>query len=188
MLASVLIAGAAVEGGAVGAGGVGTATRPGSTSTGHAKARQGDTTWAVARLERLAERVDRLTTAVEDDCAAHATGQVREFFRQHPCEALFRALFEIREGDTVVRVAIAAVDMPDADLARQYQDVIDGEGTGTVRPLRRTGRGDDTGFDGTAYESARDDSTVVIAQAEPVGRAPRAVELAERAVNAATSG
>jgi hypothetical protein len=194
VLATVLFAGG-VEGGAAGvagSGGTASAARSGSGSgsgSGHARARDADTARVVVRLERLAERVDRLTARADDDCAAHATGRVREFFRQHPCEALFRALFEVRDGRRgVVRVAVASVDLPDADLARQYQELIDGEGTGTVRPLTRNGRGDDADFDGVAYESAREGTTVVISQAEPVGRAATTVDLAEDAVNAATSG
>ncbi|MCO1655804.1 hypothetical protein [Pseudonocardia humida] len=85
-------------------------------------------------------------------------------------------------------MAVTSVDMPDIDLAVRYQELIDGKGTGTVRPLARDGRGDDTGFDGVAYESAREGSTVVISQAEPIGRVGRALDLAEDAVNAATSG
>jgi hypothetical protein len=72
-------------------------------------------------------------------------------------------------------------------LARQYQDLIDSPGTGTLRPLTRDGRRDDTDFDGVAYESGRDGITVVIAQAEPVGRTAKVVELAELAVGTATS-
>ncbi|HZG92986.1 MAG TPA: hypothetical protein VEZ42_22485 [Pseudonocardia sp.] len=140
------------------------------------------------RLERMAGQVDQLTAAADDDCASHATGEVRAFFEQNPCTALFRALFEVRDGRRgVVHVAVAWVDMPDADLARRYQDVIDAEGTGTVRPLTRDGRRDDTNFNGSAYESAREDVSVVIAQAEPVGRTRTTLELAENAVNTATS-
>jgi hypothetical protein len=188
--AALAISSNGVVGAGSSAGGAATgASRSLSNSSGHARARNADTARVVVRLERLAERVDHLTTRADGDCAAHATGRVREFFRLHPCEALFRALFEVRDGRRgVVRVAVTSVDMPDADLARQYQELIDGEGTGTVRPLASNGRGDDAGFDGVAYASARDGTTVVISQAEPIGRAATTVDLAEDAVNAATSG
>lgn len=173
--------------GTAGSGAAGAAARPGSGSSSQANAGVRDVARIAARLDRLGGRVDQLTSGEDQDCAAHATDQVREFFLEHPCTALFRVRFEIREGPVVVHVAVARVDMPDADQARQYQQVIDAEGTGTVRPLRRDGRRDDTSFDGVAYASVREDVTVVISQAAPVGRTRAADNLAELAVEAATS-
>jgi hypothetical protein len=178
-------AGAGVSGG-TSSGSAGTSARSGSSQV---RAVSRDAGRVAVRLQRLGKKVDQVTSAVDTDCAAHATDQVKAFFLEHTCVALFRVLFDVRDGGRpVLRVAVAWVDMPDADLARQYQDLIDRDGTGTVRPLTRDGRRDDTSFDGIAYASARDDATVVIAQAEPVGRANAVEELAESAVDAAASG
>lgn len=193
VLAVVLALGSGTTGsaGAVASGGTssssaGTSARSGS---GQLRAVSRDAGRIAVRLDRLGKRVDRVTSAADTDCAAHATGEVQAFFRANPCVALFRVLFDVRDaGRPVLRVAVAVVDMPDAESARRYQRLVDRDGTGTVRPLTRDGRRDDTRFDGIAYASAREDTTVVISQAEPVGRAGAVHDLAETAVEAAASG
>lgn len=140
----------------------------------------------IARLDRVADRVEPLTSAAGADCAAPATERVRDFFQQHACTDLLRARYRIQDGSAVVDVAVAWVDMPDAGRAEQYQTLIDTEGTGTVRPLTRDGSATDTSFGGTAYDSVREGGTVLIAQAAPVDGGG-AGDLAERAVQAATA-
>jgi hypothetical protein len=187
-LAAALSAGPGGAATSAAASGGSTAARSSSGGSSQVRATARDVGRVVDRLQRLEKRVDQITSETDDDCAAHATGQVRAFLVEHPCTALVRALFEVRDGRTpVLRVAVAYVDMPDAELARQYQRLIDRDGTGTVRPLNRTGRGDDPHFDGIAYASTSEGSTVVIAQAAPVGRVRRAEALAEEAVELAAS-
>lgn len=179
--------GGAVAGG-IGSDAAGASARSSTGSSGQARATSRETTQVVTRLRRLEKVVDQLNSASDDNCADHATGQVREFFVEHPCTALFRALFELRDhGRPVLRVAVAWVDMPDADQAAQYQQIIDRDGTGTVRPLTPDRRRDDANFDGIAYASSRDGVSVAIAQAEPVGRARQAAAIADTAVGLATS-
>lgn len=190
-VALALTSGTTGSAGAVASGGTSSSSAGTSARSGSAQVRaiSRDAGRIAVRLQRLGEQVDQVTSAADTDCAAHATGEVRAFFRENPCAALFRVLFDVRDaGRPVLRVAVAVVDMPDAESARSYQRLIDRDGTGTVRPLTRDGRRDDTGFDGIAYASARDDTTVVISQAEPVGRAGAVRDLAERAVEAAASG
>jgi hypothetical protein len=109
---------------------------------------------------------------------------VQDFFRTHPCTALFRALLEVRDGrNNVALVAIAWVDMPDANQALQLQRLMDRFGTGNITELSRENGGQR--FSGQYYRSARDDATVVNVQAEPVGVAGEAIDLARRTVDSA---
>jgi hypothetical protein len=113
---------------------------------------------------------------------AHSYGQAQIFFRAHPCTALFRALLEVRDGRSYVAlVAVAWVDMPSTEDARRLQQLVDRDGTGNVTELSRERGGQR--FSGDYYRSARDDTTFVNVQAEPVGRARAAVELAISAAN-----
>jgi hypothetical protein len=109
---------------------------------------------------------------------------VQDFFQTHPCTALFRALLEVRDGrSNVALVAIAWVDMPDANQAQQLQHLMDQFGTGNITELSRENGGQR--FSGQYYRSARDDTTVVNVQAEPVGTAGEAINLARRTVDSA---
>jgi hypothetical protein len=108
---------------------------------------------------------------------------VQDFFRANPCTALFRALLEIRDNrGNVAILAVAWVDMPDADKARELQQLMDRGGTGNITELSRERGGQR--FSGDYYRSAREDATVVNVQAEPVGRARAALELARVATDA----
>lgn len=137
------------------------------------------------RLARTGRDVRRLDGAVGTDCAAVSYGQVRTFFTTHPCTAVGRALFEVREGGARVLVAVAVVEMPTGDDAVAFRQLVDTDGTGNVRELR-TPRG--VRWTGRYYGSARDGSTVVNVQAEPVGGSGAGTRLAGRVVREATSG
>ncbi|WP_219414814.1 hypothetical protein [Pseudonocardia nigra] len=125
-------------------------------------------------------RVDSRFEA-DDDCAAHSYGQVQEFFRAQPCATLFRALFTVRDARrNVVLVAVAWVEMPDAASAREYHRLVDTHGTGNVTELsRERGPYRRVRFTGEQYASRRDGTTLVNAQAQPVGRTAGVVDLAE---------
>jgi len=62
--------------------------------TARGKARDRDTGRVIARLARQGLRVRERGARADTDCAAHSYGQVRVFFQDHPCTALFRALLE----------------------------------------------------------------------------------------------
>ena len=111
---------------------------------------------------------------------------MREFFRDCPCSALFRALFEVRdERGNVVLVAVAWVDLPDVRQARGFKELVDRDGTGNITELsRETGPYQDVRFTGDHYASVRDAATVINAQAQPVRRSRAATDLAERVVSA----
>lgn len=192
--AAVLALGVAAGGG-LGIGAAGSTGTAGSSSVGsgsaargstngtsaRGKARDRSTVQTAARLVRQGLRVQEREVDASTDCAAHSYGQVQDFFLTHPCATMFRALLEVRDnGSAVALVAVAWVDMPDADQARQLQQLIDGNGTGNVTELSRE-RGRQR-FSGEYYRrSVREDSTVINVQAEPVGRTRAAITLAQQA-------
>lgn len=178
----------------LGAGGTGvassaglTGTRASSSSVPKSKAaRDRAIRKVVQRLIRENFDVEGQYSSDADDCAEHSYGQVQQFFEEHPCTGLFRALFEVRDRrGGLVLVAIAWVDMPDARSARQFKDLVDVHGTGNITELNREREGyryRNVRFTGERYASRREDNSVVNAQAEPVGRAAVPGALAELAV------
>jgi hypothetical protein len=180
---------AGVAGGGASAGGGTVAERSASGSQGggaQVRARAKSTTRVVQRLRSRGLRVSERGVDADDDCAAHSYGQVREFFGRQPCTALYRALFEVRDGRVTVVVAVAWVDMPDDDQARRLQQLVDRNGTGNLTELTKEGRGPrSVQWTGQHYTSARDGVTFVNAQAEPVGSTARAIGLAESVAMAA---
>jgi hypothetical protein len=180
LLGAVVLA-LALAGGAGGAG-VGTGssgglTQPGSSTS--AKARDRDPGPVLRRLAARNLDVQQQDAEVDSDCAAHSYGAVRRWFAEHPCAALFRTSFIVRAtGGQTVLVAVAWVDMPSAASAREFHELVDGEGTGNVTELtRERGRYTDVRFTGEHYESAREDITVVNVQAQPVERGVAPAEL-----------
>lgn len=112
-------------------------------------------------------------------------GHVRTFFAETPCTAVGRAVFEVRQHGSRVIVAVAVVDMPTTEGATSLKRLVDTHGTGNIRELR-TPRG--VRWTGEHYTSARDGTTVVNAQAEPVGSSAAAARLASRASREAATG
>jgi hypothetical protein len=151
------------------------------------QARDRDSAQLLSRLVRQGLRVEQRFSSDDSDCVAHSYGLVREFFRDNPCSALFRALFEIQDKrGNVVLVAVAWVDMPDAPQARTFKDLVDRDGTGNVTELsRERGPYQNVRFSGDHYTSIREDATVINTQAQPVRRSRTADALAERIVSAA---
>ncbi len=160
--------------GAAGVADVGTALGRPSAPKSHAKARQKDPARTILRLERRGLKVRERSRSIDGDCAAHSYGQVRTWFRDHPCDALFRTLFEITDGhggDALV--AVAWVDMPTDAQSAELKTLVDRNGTGNVSELSRT-----VTWTGRHYASTNDGATVVDAQAEPAGGTASAIALA----------
>lgn len=166
---------AGVAGTAAGAGGTSASA---SSARASSQARRQDANAARLRLLRQALRVEQHFDST-DDCVAHSYGKVREFFREQPCVALHRAWFEVRDGKRgLVLVAVSWVEMPDTRSAREFQELVDTHGTGNVTELsREQGPHRRVRFTGQYYVSRRDGTTVMNAQAEPIGRAALAAEL-----------
>jgi hypothetical protein len=172
------------------AAGSGGATSLGASS-GSATARPGSSNSSKARdrdpgpvLRRLADRgfdIGQQDVEADSDCEAHSYGAVRRWFAEHACEALFRTSFAVDSaGGETVLVAVAWVDMPTEESAREFHDLVDGDGTGNVTELtRERGRYTEVRFTGEHYESSRDGTTVVNVQAQPVEPGPGSGELEE---------
>jgi hypothetical protein len=165
-------------------GSFGSARAQGTNSTSaRGKAQDRSSARVATRMARKGLRVREHGIDADSDCVAHSYGQVQDFFRTHPCKALFRAMLDVRNNrSNIAVVAVAWVDMPDADQAQQLQQLIDRGGTGNITELSRERGGQR--FTGDYCSTVRDDTTVVDVQAEPVGRAHAAIELAKAAVNA----
>jgi hypothetical protein len=159
-----------------------------SVSSAKAKARNRDARAVVQRLVRQGFRVEGEFSSDDDDCVAHSYGRVREFFCEHRCDGVLRQLIEVRDRrGGLALIAVAWVDMPDVDSARQLKALVDVHGTGNITELNRgRGRYRTVRFAGEHYESTREGGTVVTAQAEPIGRTAIAAGLAELAVDAAS--
>ena len=181
VLALGVAAGGAGTVAATGAGGAGTSAGRSGGEGAQVRARARSTARAVQRLESRGLRVEQRGVEADDDCAAHSYGDVQDFFEDQPCTALYRGLFEVRDGRAVAVVAVAWVDMPDPDQALEFQQLVDRHGTGNVTEL---GPGS-VRWTGERYASGRDGLTVVNAQAEPVGRTAQAVRLADLAAGTA---
>jgi hypothetical protein len=152
----------------------------------NAKARDRSSRSVVRRLERVGLRVRPRLELADDDCAAHSYGEVQRWLVNHPCQALYRSLFEVRDrrGELVL-VAVAWVDMPTQAQAAEFKRLVDRHGTGNITELdRERGRYRNLRFTGEHYASSREGTTVINAQAEPVGRVARVVELTELARSA----
>ena len=147
----------------------------------NAKARDHSSRSVTRRLERVGLRVRPRFEVGDADCAAHSYGEVQRWFREHPCEALHRALIEVHDRrDALVLVAVAWVDMPDRAQAAAFKRLVDRSGTGNITELsRERGPYRRVRFDGEHYVSRQEDTTVINAQAQPVGLLARAVELDE---------
>jgi hypothetical protein len=140
----------------------------------------------VQQLEGRGLRVEEIDVDADGDCAAHSYGQVHEFFVRQPCTALYRGLFEVRDGPATAVIAVAWVDMPDEAQAQEFQQLVDRHGTGNLVELTEEGaRPGSVRWTGERYTSVRDEVTVVNAQAEPVVGTAGAVRLAELASSTA---
>lgn len=141
---------------------------------------------SVDRLRRQGFQVRLRASSDDTDCAAHSYGQVRLFFRTHPCVSMHRASLEITaKGTGTVLVAIASVTMPDERSAAELKALLDRYGTGNVTELsRESGRFRRVRFTGQAYASRRDGDTVTNAQAQPVAPGPIGRRLTEIVTNA----
>ena len=154
----------------VASGGFGASGTGSSSAAQGSRARSRSSDSARIRLTARNVRVDIHATDDGDDCANHSTGRVQEHLRDHPCVAMHRAVFEVRDprGD-VVLIAAAWVEMPDSASARELVDLLDTEGTGNITELtKERGRYRDIRYGGPAYVSRHDGSLVTTAQAEPV--------------------
>ncbi|NIH81292.1 hypothetical protein [Amycolatopsis viridis] len=73
------------------------------------------------------------------DCAANSYGQIKQWFAQHPCQRLVRALYTANAGTARALVSVAVVTLPAPEGARQLKKLADTDDTGNVTDLVRDG-------------------------------------------------
>lgn len=187
-LASVLTVSIGVATTGVGGGTSASGSGKGGSRAGssQAKAKDRDVARVVRRLQNSDLRVETLATSTNSNCAANSYGRIRVYFADHPCSALFRTLLRVTDRNRAVAVvAVATVDMPDDSQAETVQSTLDEFGTGNLTELRSR-RTPNVDWTGRYYDSKLAETTVVNAQAEPVGGTAAAVGLAQFASKAAT--
>jgi hypothetical protein len=104
------------------------------------------------------------------NCAAFATGQVRQFLLRNPCRGMDRLLFTIRDarGGTIA-VAVAWVDFATPALATAFRRLDDTPGTGQINPLPGSVAGiPNVHLTGRHHRSRQVGATAVAGDAEPV--------------------
>jgi hypothetical protein len=111
-----------------------------------------------------------------NDCVNHSYGKVQEFFRRNRCVSLRRELYVLEDGrgDRRVLLAVAHVEMRNADLARRLQALLDENGSGNITELsRERGPYKSVRYDGAVFASGCDGVVISNAQAKSVQGAPR---------------
>lgn len=96
------------------------------------------------------------------DCAASATGQVRQFLSRHPCKEYAIARLKTERQGINGLVVLSWVVMPNASLASQYKSMVDRLGTGNPP-------GQSSAFTGGCYASGENGDTVWAEQVQPTG-------------------
>ena len=137
-------------------------------------------------LESEGLHVREMSTASDDDCAAHAYGEVRNHFSDHPCDGLDRAWYELGDdGDGTAVLSVAWVRMPDPESASDLKRVVDRPGTGNITELsKQDGPYQHVGYSGWYYRSDVDGDTFRSVQAEPLADNDASRELARQASGA----
>jgi hypothetical protein len=185
-------------GAAVGAGveGAGVATGSGASAIAEAGAPRLSLPARTARGKqrttstqtRLAVRGVRADLQNEQDsgsCADDARGEVQDFLATHPCESVYRALYEVRRGDVAALVAVAWIEMVEPDDATELKALVDRPGTGNVDQLPPPRGQSVVDVGEPAYASRQDGRLVTTAEVEPVAVTPEQRVLEEIADEAA---
>jgi hypothetical protein len=121
------------------------------------------------------------------NCAAFATGQVRQYLLRTPCRSMDRLLFTIRDGrGGRIAVAVAWVDFRSAPQARQFRQLDDTPGTGQINPLPGSTVGiRNVTLSGNHHRSRQVGKTAVSADAEPVAGSQQTEALLDEIANVA---
>ncbi|MEJ2859409.1 MULTISPECIES: hypothetical protein [unclassified Saccharothrix] len=119
------------------------------------------------------EVVDRVTQD-DSECVSHSFGQVRDLLTATPCVSLTRLLMTVRDDDgTLIAVSAAWVQFERPEIAAEWKRVEDIHGTGDISPLSSSLlQLDPIKFTAHHYDSQLLDTTVVIAESEPVEGQP----------------
>lgn len=74
-----------------------------------------------------------------NDCARHSYGEIHEWFAEHSCERVSRALYTTTTNGARVLVSVSVVTMPTAADAARLYELAYTDGTGNVSDLVRDG-------------------------------------------------
>lgn len=157
-----------------------------SSSGGRSSTKAKDADTVTARLTARGIKARANLSDGPNDCAAHSYGQVHDYLVEHPCRALLRSLIEVYDsrGD-VALVAVASVEMPNEEQARELRALMDSPGTGNITEIsREKGRYQSVRYTGLAYDSRQNGSVLTNAQVQPVARGWTGLALTTIATNA----
>ena len=75
----------------------------------------------------------------QTNCEDYSDGDVRTFFHEHPCQVLYRQLFEIEDKKNVILIGMATIQMddPDPQTAMDLKTLLDQVNRGKVIQLTR---------------------------------------------------
>lgn len=108
-------------------------------------------------------------------CADVSTRKIKEYFRQHQCEHLTRALYTatLPDGQQVL-TSLATVRMPDAASAAQLNSLVSADDTGNIMDLVSAGRDLPGNFpklsNDLGYFSSQQDRLVVVGESGYFGK------------------
>lgn len=119
------------------------------------------------------EVVDRVTQD-DTECVSHSFGQVHDLLTAEPCVSLTRLLMTVRDDEgTLIAVSAAWVQFARPEVAAEWKRVEDIHGTGDITPLSASLlQLDPITFTALHYDSQLLDTTVVIAETEPLKGQP----------------
>ncbi|MGW5721621.1 hypothetical protein ACWEVP_35985 [Amycolatopsis sp. NPDC003865] len=130
-------------------------------SAKHGRASEAWRRLKVKELKRAAKR--------EGDCAAAATGRVRDFLLRTPCTSLDRMLLAVGDGHgNAAVISVVRVGFRTANQATAFEEVEAVQGSGDVRPLEIAAVLGLAGvrMTGLHYEPRRDGTAMVVAEAD----------------------
>jgi hypothetical protein len=134
--------GVGAEGAAVGAGTTTTAAANVPSLSAPARVARGKQKSGTTqrRLVTSGLRSDLRAEADSGSCAADAREEVREFLTTHPCESVYRAMFEVRRGDVAAVVAVAWIEMVQESDATELKALVDRPGDRERQPVATSSR------------------------------------------------
>jgi hypothetical protein len=124
----------------------------------------------VASTSKRAEGIQFTATAAGTDqrCASHGFGDVQASLQRTSCNAVRRGSFSAKVDGRPAAVTVAVVEFADARQAQDFKMVADTPGGGGIIDIaEETGRwpGEAPRFEGAAYTSSLDGSSVRLVQA-----------------------
>jgi hypothetical protein len=89
---------------------------------------------------RLKGQGDRVTVQAEPkqtNCEDYSNGDVPAFFREHPCQSLYRQLIEIEDKKNIIMLGMTTIQMRDPQAAMDLKILLDRADRGEIIQLSR---------------------------------------------------